>query len=158
MNKKPIRAACILLRDGEILLIHRVRGKEEYFVFPGGGVEKGEAINEAVLRELKEEASVEADIDRLLYIHDYGSSQQYYYLCQYLSGEPKLSDDCNEKKEMEEKEDDFYEPVWMKISKLPKLLLYPLEIRDWLIEDLKKRFQKKPRIAKLKIEELRGSR
>lgn len=40
-------------------------------------------------------------------------------------------------------------------KKLPKLLLYPLEIRDWLIEDLKTNFENTPRVATLESTNLR---
>jgi hypothetical protein len=55
----------------------------------------------------------------------------------------------------EAKKGDFYIPMWLKLADLPKTLLYPLEIRDWLINDLQNGFPKEPRIAKLKISELR---
>jgi len=34
----------------------------------------------------------------------------------------------------------FYDPIWYEIKGLSQLLLYPLEIRDWFIEDAKTNF------------------
>lgn len=55
-NRK--RATVIIVRDGKILLIRRVKPTITYFVFPGGGVDDGETIEEALIRESAEELSV----------------------------------------------------------------------------------------------------
>lgn len=155
--RKPIRAVAIVIKDKSVLLIHRVNKDNEYYVFPGGGVEENETVEEAVIRELHEETSIEVKNLRLLYHHhiigDVSDSDQYFYLCDHVSGEPKLS----EGNELEEnkKGTDFYEPLWYQISKLPQTLLYPLEIRDWLLEDLEKGFPERPKEATIKMSELR---
>ena len=137
--------------------MHRRSSGKEYWVFPGGGVEENETPEQAVLRELLEETSIETRIIRLLYHHhitgDLNDSDQYFYLCEYLSGEPKLGS-ANELKETLAGTD-FYEPLWISVTKLPELLLFPLEIRDWLIEDLKNDWPEKPRTATFKVSELR---
>jgi ADP-ribose pyrophosphatase YjhB (NUDIX family) len=33
------RAAAVIIKDGKILLMRRVKNGREYFVFPGGGIE-----------------------------------------------------------------------------------------------------------------------
>lgn len=58
---------------------------------------------------------------------------------------------------MAKSNDNFYNPVWCEIKGLPQLLLYPLEIRDWFIEDAKVNFENEPREAKMKVSELRQS-
>lgn len=88
------------------------------------------------MRELKEETSIEATIDRFLYrlsYYDDGSEHQFY-LCRYVSGEPRLSEDSNEKKEMESSEE-FYEPMWVKLSELKNLKIYPPEVPGWILRD-----------------------
>jgi len=136
---KRIRAVAILIKDDEVLLIHR-KNKKEYFVFPGGGVEKEETIEEAVVREMKEEATIDVMINKLLYHHIYDDdTEQYFYLCDYIKGEPKLSEDSEEKRKILRGED-FYNPVWIKIEKLKNMLIYPLEIRDLLINDFQNNF------------------
>ena len=136
MQLKPSRAAGIVIKDNRLLLMWRRNNAKEYYVFPGGGVEPTETIEEAVIREIKEETSIDVAIKRLLYEHHYiNDSSQYYYLCTYISGEPLLGD-FNEKAEMTHSSDNIYKPMWVDTDKLHKLTIYPLEIRDWLIEDL----------------------
>ena len=154
---KRIRAVAVIVNNGKILLMHRINNGKEYHVFPGGGVENGETVGQAVLREVQEETSLEVKIEKLLYHHILDdNTEQFFYLCRYISGEPKLGDG-NEARAMKESNTDFYDPMWYEIGELPQLLLYPLEIRDWFIEDIKTNFGNIPREAKLRVSKLRQS-
>ncbi len=154
MNKKPTRVTGIVLKKSKILLINRKKNYKEYYVFPDGSVGENETSEKALIRELKEETSVNVKIDRLVYVHDYGSSRQVYYLCNYQGGRPRLAGGSIERQRMKTKKD-FYQPLWIEASQLPNLLLYPLEIRDWLIDDIKNGFPSEPKKAKLKISDLK---
>ena len=60
---KKIRAGGVCILDNKILLIHRINlerpvGEQEYYVIPGGGVEEGESLQDAAVREVDEETSV----------------------------------------------------------------------------------------------------
>ena len=151
---KKIRAVGILIKNNKILLIHRIKEKE-YFVFPGGKVEEGETIKEAVERELLEETSMKVKVNKLLYHHIYDdNSEQFFYLCDYIKGEPRLSDNSPEKTELEGV-DEVFIPKWFDISTLNKMLLYPLEIRDLFLQDYKSGFMNPVNILKIKVSELR---
>lgn len=153
--RKAVRAVAMVVKEKEILLIHRIKDSREYYVFPGGGVEGDESVEDAVLRELIEETSVNAKITKLIYRHDYGTSQQYYYLCEYESGKAELGESIEKQRNKLGK--DLYKPMWVQISELSKLLVFPLEIRDWFIQDYRDGFKNTPREARLKIENLRQS-
>ena len=124
-------------------------------MFPGGKVEEGETIKEAVERELLEETSMKVKVNKLLYHHIYDdNSEQFFYLCDYIKGEPRLSDNSPEKTELEGV-DEVFIPKWFDISTLNKMLLYPLEIRDLFLQDYKSGFMNPINILKIKISELR---
>jgi len=54
-----VRAQAVILdEENRILLVNHVKDGKEYFVLPGGGVEFGEAAEESLLRELKEELDI----------------------------------------------------------------------------------------------------
>ncbi len=53
----------VLLREGQVLLAHRAPWRRSYaasWSFPGGHVEPGEGLEQALVRELREEIGVEA--------------------------------------------------------------------------------------------------
>ena len=154
--RRPIRVAGIIVNNNQVLLMHRNKNGKEYFVFPGGGVEGKEENKTSLLREISEETSVKVKIVKKLYTHNYETGNHFYYLCTYVSGNPKLRKDSIENAR-NKKGKDTYKPTWIKISKLKNLLLYPLEIRDWLIEDIKNDFRRTPREASLKVDDLRQS-
>jgi mutator protein MutT len=154
---KRIRAVAIIVNDNKILVIHRINNGKEYFVLPGGGVENGETVEQAVLREVQEETALEVKIEKMLYHHTYDdNTEHFFYLCRYVSGEPKLGDG-NEARDMKKSSTNFYNPIWYEVKGLPQLLLYPFEIRDLFIEDAKVNFENEPREVKLKVSELRQS-
>jgi 8-oxo-dGTP pyrophosphatase MutT (NUDIX family) len=149
MNR--IRSAGVLIKDDEVLLIHRVN-KKDYFVFPGGGVEEGETIEEAAIREVKEETSIEVKIKKLLYHNVYDNdTEQFFFLCEYVSGEAKLAPDSIEK-EIMQKGEQIFEPVWLPLSSVSNSLIYPLEVRDVFLEDLKDNFSKKRETQFIKLD------
>jgi 8-oxo-dGTP diphosphatase len=153
--RKHIRAVAIVIKDTEILLMWRKSKGKEYYVLPGGGVEVNENVEEAVLREVKEETTLDVKIEKLLYHHHYiNHSDQFFYLCSYLGGTPMLGD-ANEREDMRKENNEYYQPLWIKLDDLDKLLLYPLEIRDWLIEDVASGFKDGPRKAEIAVTDLR---
>jgi len=58
-NRGPKLAVdCVILVDGKVLLIHR-RNPPHGWALPGGFVEYGETVEDAVRREMKEETGLE---------------------------------------------------------------------------------------------------
>lgn len=60
------RGAAIIVQEGKIALIKRIREEETYYVFPGGGVEEGETPEEATKREVYEELGLHIKWSTLL--------------------------------------------------------------------------------------------
>jgi len=134
-----IRSAGIVVHEGKILLMFRRLDGKEYFVFPGGHVDPGETLEQTAVREVLEETSVSIAPIKPLYHHTYEErSERWYFLCEYLSGEPKLGPGPEMHERMSET--NYYEPQWVSLRDLPTTLVYPLEIRDWIIEDVKTDF------------------
>ncbi|MEE4194675.1 MAG: NUDIX hydrolase [Anaerolineae bacterium] len=62
------RVAALAMYQGHVL-IHKYEGSK-YWSLPGGNVELGETTQEALKRELQEEANLEVEVDRLLWVHE----------------------------------------------------------------------------------------
>ncbi len=63
-----IRVAALAVRGADILLARHVKDGRTSYLLPGGGLEDDENAHEALARELREEASVEAAISDLRYV------------------------------------------------------------------------------------------
>lgn len=70
MQNIRIRAAGILVRDGQILLVRHEKYENSYWLLPGGGVNFGESIEEALIREFKEEVGLSVQVGKLVLVHD----------------------------------------------------------------------------------------
>ena len=69
-----IRVTGILIENGKILLVRQRVSDKRNWSLPGGRVERGETLNQGLIREIKEETGVEAEIVRLLYVCDVAAS------------------------------------------------------------------------------------
>lgn len=124
------RAVAIIIKNNEILLMHRFKNGQEYFVFPGGGVEKGESVKDAVIREIKEELGLDIKISNLIFkfFNEYNlRSMNYFYLVKEFTGIPKLG---GPEKERMNKNNQYY-PQWKSLNQLKELTnLYPEEAKN----------------------------
>lgn len=70
MKKPSVTVDGVIIKNGKVLLIKR---KNEPFkgrwALPGGFVEYGETVEEAVLREVKEETGMDAKIKKLVGVY-----------------------------------------------------------------------------------------
>jgi ADP-ribose pyrophosphatase YjhB (NUDIX family) len=65
-----IRVAAIIVRNGHILLARHQRKGARYWVLPGGAVEYRETLEQALVRELKEEANLDITVRDLVMVSD----------------------------------------------------------------------------------------
>jgi 8-oxo-dGTP diphosphatase len=96
----------VVVRDGRVLLIRR--GKEPLrgrWVVPGGTVELGETLEEALVREMEEETGLHVQPVEVLAVFDRiqreGRRVYYHcvivdYLCRWCSGEARAGSDALE--------------------------------------------------------------
>lgn len=97
----------VVFHEGKVLLVKR--GKEPLYCqwsLPGGTLELGETLVQALEREILEEANITVKVEGVLEVidrifHDEQGRVKYHfviidYLCQYISGEPKAASDALE--------------------------------------------------------------
>jgi 8-oxo-dGTP diphosphatase len=90
--------AAVIKRNNKYLVTQRNKNKymSLKWEFPGGKVEKGETLKEALLREIKEELSVEIDINMKITKEKYKDEKiniiLHYYFCSLKSGIIKLNE------------------------------------------------------------------
>jgi len=134
-----MRSAAVIIKDGMVLLIHRFRDGIEFFVLPGGTVEEGETLEQAAIREVKEETSLDVKIDKKLWQHlnIHGNDvpkMHHYFLMKGIVGEIELG---GEEKEINSKENSFV-LEWHDLKKLSELPIKPDFAKEKLIEEFSK--------------------
>ena len=90
-------ARCIHIKNGLVAMVHSI--KYDYYKFPGGGIEKAESREHAMIRETQEEAGlivIPESVKEYGYVHrvqksdhddaDYFVQDNYYYLCDVEEG------------------------------------------------------------------------
>jgi mutator protein MutT len=99
-----VGVGAVVIHDGKVLLIRRakepLRGR---WVVPGGTVEAGETLHQALVREVREETDLMVEPGEVLLVFDRvlrerGRLVYHYviidYLCRYVSGTPRAASDA----------------------------------------------------------------
>ncbi|HEX7633254.1 MAG TPA: NUDIX domain-containing protein [Candidatus Saccharimonadales bacterium] len=149
-----ISSRAIVVKDDTILVMQRNKMGREFYALVGGGVDEGETPEEALHRELEEEASMAVANPRLVIIQEGGAKKfgkQYVYLCEYIGGEPKLSPDSEEALQHSEGQN-LYNPMWLPIAELPAVEFLPPELQQALITGLHDGFPEQPLELKISAE------
>ena len=98
----------IIIKDGKIAMIHSL--KYDYYKLPGGGIEEGEAYQETLIREVKEESGLVVNPESIREfgyvrriekgkIEDIFIQDNYYYLCEAEEITEQKLDDYEEEEE-----------------------------------------------------------
>lgn len=66
-----VRVTGVVVEDGRILLLNQDTGTGRSWSLPGGKLEAGETLAEALVREMKEETGLDVEPGRLLYVCDH---------------------------------------------------------------------------------------
>jgi len=87
----------IIREKNQIVIVQRkYPPHKDEWALPGGFIELGERVEEAVLREMKEETSLDVKIERLFNVYSdpdrdpRGHMITIVYICSILEGSPKI--------------------------------------------------------------------
>ena len=110
-------AGSAIIENGKLLLLFKK--KQGYYEFPGGKVEIGESLEEAAIRETKEEIGCDVEIIKLLSSIDFETGGRYFISHKY---QVRIKD--NKKPEIMEPEA-FRDLIWMPIKNHKKYAVAP---------------------------------
>lgn len=116
----------MVIDGNQVLVMRRHKRGRDYAVLPGGGVEAGETAAEAALRELREETTLVAEIDRLLWTGRHNDRPAWYFLMTAVRGRVELSGP----EALANRPDNSFELRWVTADRFADLGLYPPEIRS----------------------------
>jgi 8-oxo-dGTP diphosphatase len=74
------RVCAAIIRNAQILMVRHEHDGRNYWTLPGGGVEPGEPLEEAVLREVVEETHLFGIVDRFLFEDAYSGGMCHCFL------------------------------------------------------------------------------
>lgn len=98
-GKLRVRAGALIFRRKSILLVkqHVPTLQKAVWLPPGGGVEFGEKLEDALIREVKEETFLDVEAKKLQFVHEYHQNRhhamEFYFHCISNGEEPELGED-----------------------------------------------------------------
>ncbi|HZS75430.1 MAG TPA: NUDIX domain-containing protein [Ktedonobacteraceae bacterium] len=104
--------ALIFDNDGRVLLGHR--RDIDWWNLPGGGMEQGETVDEAVCREVREETGLAIEVERLVGVYSKPQKQEVVltFLCHVTGGTLGPSE--------ENRDNRYFHPDELPANTLPK--------------------------------------
>ena len=126
-----MRAAVVIVENGRVALIERVRDRRTYFVFPGGRVEGGESPQQAAVREAHEELGVSVELGDLISVAYRDGREQRYYLASIVGGTFGTGRGT-EMTTSGKTAKGTYKAVWMPINDLTEADVRPKELSEKL--------------------------
>lgn len=142
---KRTRVAGIIPIEDGFAFMHRVgvikrEDYQDYYTFPGGGLEEGETLEEGTIREIKEELGIEVKVIKKLYEmqSDKFNQKEIFYLCEYIGGEFGTGDGPEFSNNPKYISSGKYLPEIIKRDKVKDLFLLPFEIKDKFVKDIEK--------------------
>lgn len=132
-----MRAGVILFnpQTKQILLIHRWKNGEEYFVIPGGGAESGETAVQSAQREIREELGWSLSEKQLQPAFTFRNSQRleiYFRATISHTSAPMIQGE----EALRSHAQNIYQPEWLDIEAIRNLNIQPEGLKNLLLDCL----------------------
>lgn len=120
---KVVRA--IVLQNNKILLMRRNKQSGDYYTLVGGPVKDNESPEQAIVREVKEEASLDVTSVRLVFIEEHPAPyhEQLIFLCEIVPKDEIALQEFTEEAKLNKFDFNIHEPVWSELSSFSQLPL-----------------------------------
>lgn len=125
-------ARAVIIRDEQLLLLRKEGGgKPERYALPGGGQDTGETLQQALVRECREEIGTTVSVGRLLFVADFFKLRdtsppstrhvvELMFLC-HVPGDYTPASGYHPDKHQTG-------VVWMPLGELEQIVLYPVSL------------------------------
>jgi len=127
-NPPPrIRVAVALEEEGKVLLIRHQKGSKTYWLVPGGGVEYGESVRQAAVREMQEETGLDVQVDELAMVAESLAPDHSRHVLHLVfkgrqtGGQLRLGREDN----LPEDDQRLAELRWVPLAEISQLVMHP---------------------------------
>ena len=148
---KAVRA--IIVENGKALVMHRNKYGSKYFTLVGGRVNEGENLEQALVREIREETGISVTSARLVFTeaHTHPYNEQYIYLCEVAPHTSSIVQEASEEGQMNKYGMNVHQPTWVEVRSFGDLPFRTPLLQQAMVEGFKKGFPKQTK----KLEEVR---
>ncbi len=131
-EKIGIRPATVVIKGKKVLLVKSKYKDGEFYLFPGGGIEFGETVEDAAIRETLEETGVKVRIKDLFHVNEYiyakdwsKRSMTIFFTAEAIEVSEPRTNDGGKIKRVE----------WIELKDLSKFDIRPRRVAD-MVESL----------------------
>lgn len=139
-------ARAIVIVDGKLLVMHRNKLGSQYFTLVGGRVNDNETVEQALVREMKEETGLDVTSSRLVYVEKHAEphNEQYIFICEVGPHESVAIQEYSEEGQMNKLDLNTHSPQWANQSTFSKLPFRTPKLQEEIVRALKKGFPREP--------------
>lgn len=137
----------IIINNDKMLVMLRVKQGSRYFTLIGGGVKEGETLDQALIREVKEETGLDVIQHELVFkeenVQPYAN--QFIYLCQLDTYDNVALGEFSEEAILNKYGMNTHQPMWVNISSFKSLAFRTPQLQNEILKALKGKFPSSPK-------------
>jgi ADP-ribose pyrophosphatase YjhB (NUDIX family) len=139
-------ARAIIIENGNLLVMHRNKYGSEYFTLVGGRETDGEAIEQTLAREIREETGLQVTKAKLLFVEEHPApyNEQYIFLCEVAPHNPVALEGTSEEANMNKYDMNIHRPQWVNARSFANLPFRTPALQEAILRGLKKGWPKEP--------------
>ena len=142
---KAVRA--IIIDGDKTLVMHRNKEGSQYFTLVGGRVNEGETLEEALVREVKEETGLEVTESQHVYteLHPEPYNEQFIFVCKIAPHANNIAiQPDSEEALLNQFQTNIHTPMWAYTKSFGSLPFRTLQLQQAIVLGLKKGFPTRP--------------
>jgi ADP-ribose pyrophosphatase YjhB (NUDIX family) len=137
----------IIIENGSILVMRRVKRGSEYYTLVGGRVNEGETVAQGLQREVREETGMEVTSAEYVYYEEHAEpyNEQFIFVCKVAPHQDIALQEASEEALMNKSqmiETNTHEPLWVSANAFKRLAFRTPALQAAIITAFKKGFPK----------------
>lgn len=139
-------ARAIIIEGDKILVMHRNKEGNEYFTLVGGCATGIETLEQALVREVKEETGLNVSNARLVFTesHPEPYNTQNVYLCEVAPYASIAIQNTSEEALMNKFATDIHQPLWAEVGSFARLQFRTPQLQNAIVDGVNNGFPEDP--------------